>query len=158
LIYTYVSIRQHTHADLLQGSGVEGRALDIYIRQHTLRMLTCCKAAEWREEPLIYSRVVFPRHKSRMWKQARLQKKEHTSAYVSMRQSGYFRIRSRRGCKQAYVSIHVRILCQDMCVYVRIRQRTKQTRLHKSIRQHTSAYVSMREDTKQARLQKKKHT
>jgi hypothetical protein len=65
-----------THADLLQGSGMEGRALDIYIRQHTsayvsIRMLTCCKAAEWREEPLIYTYVSI---------------RQHTSAYVSIRQ------------------------------------------------------------------------
>jgi hypothetical protein len=108
-------------------------------------------------------------------------RQDTASGYVRMPTVRIRHIRSRRGCRRRFsrglddssfsVSAHlrpyethalkhtlgyVRILRQDTSAYVRIRQHTKQARLHKSIRQHESACVRIREDTKQARLQKKK--
>ena len=71
---------------------------------------------------MIYSRVVFPRHKSRMWKQARLQKK----AYVSIRRHASVRIRQDTSAYEAgeaaqkHTSAYVSILRQQTSAYVRI--------------------------------------
>ena len=145
--YTYVSIRQHTagmrfDSDLWGGRCVEGEEGGLkvtYGEEGVLKGVFTFEVRLKSHAPLL---CVFPR--------------QHTSAYVSIRQHTAS-CQSRTSLRSSYLlpitSAYVSIrqhtsasvsICQHTSAYVSICQHTS---AYASIRQHTPAYASIRQHT-----------